>query len=293
MRKNPMVWDDVPEAQVLSPSEGLEDSDSALNLLGLPNGAGLLDGRTVRPDEDASSVVFQTLEEIEQALKRATAGETWRKRIDDMSAVDQEHLFDALGDGEVSMIFAGGAFGTSETHIHETVLPGIWIGRVLDDAHQPWATWIEVADVPRALRVVDAARPNAEIAVEDLTAPRGAMNVMSILAEIRERALAYQKGEPNHVMNFTLMPMSPADSAFLTQVLGEAGVQISSGGYGAAKVIMTGYQNVWAVQYLNGMGTVILDTIEIGDVPDAVLASTDDFEDSAERLHEINEAYRP
>jgi hydrogenase-1 operon protein HyaF len=39
------------------------------------------------------------------------------------------------------------------------------------------------------------------------------------------------------------------------------------------------------------MDPVILDTLEIGDVPVAVTAANEDFEDSAERLAEILEAY--
>jgi hydrogenase-1 operon protein HyaF len=48
---------------------------------------------------------------------------------------------------------------------------------------------------------------------------------------------------------------------------------------------------VWAVQYVNSMGNVILDTLEIGGVPVAVLAAAEDFEDSAERLAEIMQAF--
>ena len=54
----------------------------------------------------------------------------------------------------------------------------------------------------------------------------------------------------------------------------------------------TGLRHVWAVQYVNGMGNVILDTLEVGGVPVSVLAAKEDFEDSAERLAEILTAFR-
>ncbi|MGF1462678.1 MAG: hydrogenase expression/formation protein [Maricaulaceae bacterium] len=114
---------------------------------------------------------------------------------------------------------------------------------------------------------------------------------MSVLSEVSERADAWTPKTPNHVINFTLFPMTEADQAFLAKVLGEVGVRVASGGYGAARVIMTALKRVWAVQYLNAMGTVILDTIEVGAIPSAALASREDFEDSAERLAEIAEAY--
>jgi hydrogenase-1 operon protein HyaF len=50
-------------------------------------------------------------------------------------------------------------------------------------------------------------------------------------------------------------------------------------------------RHVWVVQYVNGMGTTIMDTIEIGRIPDAALAAREDLEDSAERLGEILETY--
>jgi hydrogenase-1 operon protein HyaF len=56
-------------------------------------------------------------------------------------------------------------------------------------------------------------------------------------------------------------------------------------------VFATGLRHVWAVQYVNGMGSVILDTLEVGGVPVSVLAAKEDFEDSAERLAEILQAF--
>jgi hydrogenase-1 operon protein HyaF len=56
-------------------------------------------------------------------------------------------------------------------------------------------------------------------------------------------------------------------------------------------VLATGLRDVWSVQFRNAMDTTILDTLEIGDVPAAARAANEDFQDSAERLGEIIEAY--
>jgi hydrogenase-1 operon protein HyaF len=119
------------------------------------------------------------------------------------------------------------------------------------------------------------------------------MNVLPVLAEIRHLMGRQRSGRPNHVINFTLLPMTPEDQEFLTQVLGRMPITIVSGGYGACKVLATGMTGVWAVQYMNSMGVVILDTLEIGDVPSAARAAAEDFEDSAERLSDILAAYFP
>lgn len=292
MRKNPLAWDDEAPQGVLSPFEGMDDVGGDLSLLGLPTSLSALPGRNISSDLTAGPAVRTVLADVSGALDAAIRdGRAWRRRLDSLSADDRAMLADALGEGEVSVAVSGGAPGEGTVQIHETVLQGVWFGRAEDDQGTVRAEWIEVADAPRAVREAAALRPRADIAVDLLSAPEGAMNVMSVLGEIRSRAAAWRPGMPNHVMNFTLFPMTPADTAFLAQVVGEVGVRISSGGYGVARVIMTALRHVWAVQYLNGIGTVILDTIEIGDVPESVLASREDFEDSAERLSEIREAY--
>jgi hydrogenase-1 operon protein HyaF len=117
------------------------------------------------------------------------------------------------------------------------------------------------------------------------------MNVQPVLAEIRERMAAHQIGQPSHVINFTLLPMSEADMDHLATTLGNGAIQLWSRGYGSCRVLATGARHVWSVQFLNAMDAPILDTIEIGDVPAAVRAADEDFQDSAERLGEIIEAY--
>ncbi len=294
MRDNPLKWDDEAPQGVLSPFEGMDALGSGpdLSLLGLPETVSPIRARDLTADAVASEAVHGMMHRIAGALGTVTnGGPAWRRRIDGLSEDERAVLLDALGEGEVTMAISGGAPGEGLVQVHESVLPGIWIGRAEDDQGVVRSEWVETGDVPRVLREVAVSRPRDDMAVEALTPPEGAMNVMSVLSEIRSRAGAWQPGDANHVINFTLFPMTPADTAYLAKVLGEVGVRISSGGYGVARIIMTAFRNVWAVQYLNGMGTVILDTIEIGDVPDAVKAGTADFEDSAERLKEIMEAY--
>jgi hydrogenase-1 operon protein HyaF len=117
------------------------------------------------------------------------------------------------------------------------------------------------------------------------------MNVMPLLAEIRHRMARWQPGDDAHVINFSLLPMTPEDMAFLQASLGRGPVAFVSRGYGACRVTATGARHVWSVQYLNAMDAVILDTLEIVDIPAAVLAAAEDFQDSAVRLREIEEAY--
>ncbi|HSN73076.1 MAG TPA: hydrogenase expression/formation protein [Steroidobacteraceae bacterium] len=117
------------------------------------------------------------------------------------------------------------------------------------------------------------------------------MNAPSLLSELAERSASHRPGAENHVINFTLLPLTDVDAELITGVLGQIPLVIRSGGYGSCRVFATGLKHVWAVQFLNSMGNVILDTLEVGDVPAAVRAAREDFEDSARRLTEILEAY--
>ncbi len=117
------------------------------------------------------------------------------------------------------------------------------------------------------------------------------MNSVALLTELQERSSGYQPGAENHVINFTLLPITEADAEVLTTVLAQLPLVIRGGGYGICRIFATGLRHVWAVQYLNSMDKVILDTLEIGGVPVAALATREDLEESAGRLAEIILAY--
>ena len=60
-----------------------------------------------------------------------------------------------------------------------------------------------------------------------------------------------------------------------------------SRGFGNCRITSTGARDVWRVQYFNNMNTLILNTIEVVDVPEVALAAAEDLVDSRERLAEL------
>jgi hydrogenase-1 operon protein HyaF len=62
-----------------------------------------------------------------------------------------------------------------------------------------------------------------------------------------------------------------------------------SRGFGNCRITSTTARDVWWVQYFNSMNTLILDTIEIVDVPEVALAAVEDLVDSRARLAELIE----
>ena len=67
---------------------------------------------------------------------------------------------------------------------------------------------------------------------------------------------------------------------------------ILSRGYGNCRISSTATRNVWWVQFFNSQETLILNTIEICEVPEVACAAQEDIDESAERLDEILAVYR-
>jgi len=112
------------------------------------------------------------------------------------------------------------------------------------------------------------------------------MNAPAILNELLDRSQQYRAGQSAHVINFSLLPMSPDDLEYLHDVFGGGSVSILSRGYGNCRISSTRLPNVWWVQYFNSMDALILNTIEVVDVPEVALAASEDFQNSTERLGE-------
>ncbi|WP_024520490.1 hydrogenase expression/formation protein [Bradyrhizobium sp. Tv2a-2] len=205
-------------------------------------------------------------------------------RLGGLDDAERHLIVDVLGNGEVSGVVA--LPDGSLAQIHESALAGLWRLRIQADTANEY---VEVGTIPNlvARAATDLTSPELTIG----TAPDGAMNVLPVLTEIRERALAWRPGTLSHIINFTLLPMSPVDMVFLQQTLGSGPIELISRGYGACRILATGIRNVWSVQFFNAMDSIILDTLEVGGIPTSVLAADEDFEDSAERLQKIVEAY--
>lgn len=206
--------------------------------------------------------------------------------ITDFGEDDRRLISEALGEGEVGGVALMPRGVTAQ--IEETVFAGLWRVRFTDGEGRLVADYLEVGAIPEAVReAAGAAAPEIQIGAP----PDGAMNVMPVLAEVRERMAAWAPGDPSHVVNFSLLPMSSEDMGFLQATLGQGPVRLVSRGYGNCRVVATAARGVWSVQYTNTMDTIVLDTLEIGDVPAAVLAADEDFSDSSLRLSEVEDAY--
>ncbi|MGY8663916.1 hydrogenase expression/formation C-terminal domain-containing protein [Bradyrhizobium sp. UFLA05-109] len=212
------------------------------------------------------------------------AGPTRLFRLGHLDDLERKLIADVLGEGEVSGLIA--LPNGSLAQIQESVLAGIWRVRLgTDEASE----YLEVGAIPEIVKRAAADFTTVDFEIGQV--PVGAMNVLPVLAEIRERALAWRPGLRSQIINFTLLPMNPVDMTFLQETIRNGASQLVSRSYGTCRVFATGIRNVWSVQFFNAMDSIILDTLEIGGVPKVAIAADEDFEDSAERLQEIIEAY--
>jgi hydrogenase-1 operon protein HyaF len=190
---------------------------------------------------------------------------------------------EVMGEGEVGIRLTGG----ESLHIQETIFAGVW--RICgSSADGKLATdRIEGCPVPEA--VVQAAQAGARAVLDIADLPGNVMNAPSLLHEIGAQMAAWRPGDRAYVLNLTLLPLTAEDHGLLNAVLGQGSVSIISRGFGNCRISSTSAANVWRVQYFNNMQALILDTIEIVDVPEVALAAPEDIKDSVDRLAELLE----
>ena len=283
MTEHVLVWH--PKVPGGSPPA---EADDQLRLIGMPTGL-VRAARQTPANEELSAAARAVMNEVVADLQRRVTvpdAPPTRVSLNGLGDAEKATIADILGEGGV---WAKVGLDNAYWRVGETVMAGNWRSES-NTADGTQGEWIEVGPVPAPILRAASELPRAEIQVPGQM-PQGAMNAPALLHELQQRSRDYRPGAENHVINFTLLPLTDVDAQVLTTVLGQVPLVIRSGGFGSSRVFATGLRHVWAVQFINGMGNVVLDTLEVGDVPISVLAAREDFEDSAERLAEILQAF--
>ncbi len=261
------------------------DSEDGLSYLPMPSGM-----RTYEPhlpeveDKERLAPAFTALERVLDALNRWVPGSHDSVSISGFDAANRALVDEALGEGEVAVRVTGGG---SPLEIQEATFAGVWRVRGADGVDR-----IEVGAFPRGA-LLRAFPPHWDIDRETISLPRpGVVNAPPILAEIAHRTTARLPGTPAHVINFSLLPHTPEDLALIDETLGQGGLTILSRGYGNCRIEAAARRDVWRVRFYNSTDALILDTLEITDLPEVACAAPEDIADSAERLTEVLEAMR-
>jgi hydrogenase-1 operon protein HyaF len=271
----------------LGPGSQPADTDGqTLSYIDMPD-----DMATYQPPEVPEAVASldaarAAMDWLRQALSvDAAATKPQQANLSNLDADSREVVNQILGEGEVSMTYNG----VIRARTQEAVLAGVWRTLYLDQHEQVTHDLLEVADVPLLVRMPDAREPVIHATPQDV--PGELMNALPILAELESHLANYRQTGIPHVINLTLLPLSDADVEFLDQHLGRGPIDMLSRAYGKCQIISTRARDVWWVRYYNSMGTLILNTLEVVDVPQVACAAPEDLADSSERLKEILTPY--
>jgi hydrogenase-1 operon protein HyaF len=168
--------------------------------------------------------------------------------------------------------------------IQESAFAGVWRVHALREDGTLAGNDLEAGAVPQVLRrALDQVKATLR---EVPPATAGVMNAPAILAELISASGAYCSGAEPHIVNLTLLPVTVEDLEYLGTHLGAGPVTILSRGYGNCRISSTALPRTWWVQYFNSMDQLILNTIEVDEVPVVALAAPEDLDDSILRLRD-------
>ena len=275
----------IPLVSAMGPGSQIEDEE--LDYLPMPQGMSTYQPpRLPEPDAlDGHGAAIAVLDQVLAVLQAAIRGEPVAPvDLSGLGAADRQIVNQALGEGEVGAQVADGQ-GSALVQVQESVFAGVWrvIERLPDGGLQDR---IEVGAIPEVLKTCarqDGAsghRPAARL-------PEGVMNAPTLLQELHDHRQQWRVGQSAHLVNLSLLPLSPADMACLEEQLGTGRVVILSRGYGNCRISSTRVPNTWRVVYYNSQDAMILNSIEVVDMPEVACAAPEDLVDSEQRLREV------
>ena len=203
----------------------------------------------------------------------------------DLPAEDRQLINQVMGEGEASAIV--GTDGSAlQVRIQESVFAGVWRlmtfngDALVDDA-------IEIGPIPALLRAVAEEDSESLYRPWQGPLPPNVQNAPLLVDEIRDQVARWQTGQAPHVVNLTLLPVTPEDIGYLDHQLGTGRVLLLSRGYGNCRISNTRLPHCWRVVYYNSMDKVILNTVEVVDMPEVAMAAPEDLGDAHDRLRDV------
>lgn len=279
---------------------GSQPEDEQLDYLPMPQGMETFHAPQLPEPEEilGRAQAHQALRACVQALQAVIADGANRSiDLGPLGPLDLELINQVMGEGEVSarVLSETDASGQPaadglELRVQESVFAGIWrviqarAGVVVSDR-------LELGFVPQALKQTALLDRWSE-AQRQAVAWRGPLppqvqNAPALLVEIADQWRSWTSQQPAHVINLTLLPVSAEDIGFLDHHLGTGRVLILSRGYGNCRITNTCTPHCWRVVYYNSQDVVILNTVEISELPEVALAAQEDLQDSLARLADV------
>ena len=234
-------------------------------------------------DLQSAKAILQQLQQELAAFPAAAKS----KDLISLDATNRQFIDELLGEGEVSMICTE----IRDIRIQESVLAGVWRLQAFDAEKRMISDVLETGIIPQTVTQLAFSGAAKVIDTQWQALPPGVINAPPLLAELNAKIAHYQPGDEAYIINLSLLPQTEQDLLFLDQRLGKGSITILSRGYGNCRISATAIRYIWWVQYFNSQDTLILNTLEVSDVPMVACASPEDIADSLQRLQEIMQVY--
>jgi hydrogenase-1 operon protein HyaF len=266
-------------------SQPKESDGAELNFLKLPSQINTYSKPYIQSKYDFTELpnIHSFLNNILTGLEANSLNKTFSTH--ELNSAELNLLNEIMGDGEVSIIITQDLI---TTQIQESVLAGIW--RVKQYQNNSLINdYVEISDIPAIIKTNSFLNSAKEINVDINNLPAGLMNALPLIAELNAHIKDYKPNQKAHSINLSLLPQTEQDLAFLHHVLGQGSVSILSRSYSTNRITSTATDKVWWVQYFNSDDTLILNTLEVSQVPMVACAALEDLANSKLRLQDIIE----
>ncbi|MBK1650105.1 hydrogenase expression/formation C-terminal domain-containing protein [Rhabdochromatium marinum] len=247
---------------------------------------------------------LKILEQLRTGIAHSIAGHRDAPiSIATLDAAAHALVIEALGDGDIRA-----EFDACDQHpkaiLSETGITGVWRWQLLDPAGESIADALEAGGCPRLMYE----RP-FQTARDHIDWPRDAcddtMDAVAVLTELdahlnqppqldasaRARAadldIDSNSSAVPHRINLSMLPQNPAAMELIDRCLGSGTARMVNLGYGRCEIEATAVRPIWRLRHFNKTGRLLLDSVEIGPVPTAVLATPEDLSDSHDRLNTL------
>ena len=273
---------DIP-VSIIGPGSQVSQDDDVLDYMSMPNDMSVFNAPVLMDYElenyPEAALVIQKLTDVLNGFTEKT--KTTTIDFSHIAKNDIDFINKFLGEGEVAIIFNEDKV---QYRVQETVLAGVW--RIMGNDNGTIIQSFEVGNYPKFIATHTFKHANLNLNIPEVPI-EGTINAPSLLTELSDKSFCWLHGDDPHVVNLTLLPQSPEDLEMLNNFLMIGPTLVLSRGYGSCRVSSTMLKNVWWVQYFNSDDKLILNTIEVVDIPVVIQASQEDIEDSQERLIEM------
>ena len=194
----------------------------------------------------------------------------------------KKFLFDTLDSGEIRIMLEGG-----QVRMEETGIPTVW--RILIGKQDMLVT----AFIPDVVTMYSR-RAEQEDIIEPEKKPDGLFAAPAIFSELRQ-LLADMRGSDGTpptvppAIELSRQPLSPADKAYINEVLGRGSIEAQMQGFARSTITQTKVRGVWRSKILNKANKELLDELVVSELPPEIPSTPEELPGAISKLSDMIE----